>query len=118
MSGQHFSEVFEAIDNKDAASFVGFLTEDAVFVYGSQDPVQGREAIRGFVAGFFGTVDRLSHRVEQTWSLDGTAFVQGRVQYWLPGGREVSVPFLNLFRLSGSSIREYRVYIDPTPLAA
>ncbi len=63
---------------------------------------------------------RLSeHTVEEEWAIEGerVAFVQGSVTYCLPDGRSVSIPFLNLFRLRGEKIAEYRVYVDPTPLA-
>ena len=117
MSSGRFAEVFEAIDRKDAEGFVGFLTDDAVFAYGSQDPVAGRKSIQEYVAGFFGTLVGLSHEIEGIWEVDETAFVRGRVQYELSDGRQVAVPFLNLFAMNGDLIREYRVYIDPTPLA-
>jgi limonene-1,2-epoxide hydrolase len=103
----------------DAEAFLSFLTEDAVFVYGSQDPVKGRDAVRAYVAGFFATLERLEHTVEDEWAIDEerVAFVQGNVTYGLPNGRSVSIPFLNLFRLRDDKIAEYRVYVDPTPLA-
>lgn len=119
MTQTRFSGLFQAIDRMDAEAFVSFLTEDAVFVYGSQDPVEGREAVRAHVSGFFATLERLAHTIENEWAVEGAgvAFVQGSVTYGLPDKRSVSLPFLNLFRLRDDKIAEYRIYVDPTPLA-
>ena len=43
--------MFEAIDSKDATAFVGYLTEDAVFCFGSASPATGRAAIQVAVDG-------------------------------------------------------------------
>ncbi len=110
--------LFEAIDSKDADAFVGYLTEDAVFRYGSQDPVHGRDAIRDYVAGFFGTVEALSHRIDESWEGDGSLVCAGEVTYTRQGGSRVTVPFANVFRLEGEKVREYLVHIDPSPLFA
>lgn len=110
-------KLFKTIDNKDAEGFCSFLTEDAVFAYGSQAPVAGRESIRDYVAGFFSTLEGLEHAIEESWQVDATAFVRGEVTYRLPGGKRLSLPFLNLLRLRGDRFSEYRVFIDPTPLS-
>ena len=110
-------KLFETIDNKDAEGFCSFLTDDAVFAYGSQAPVAGREPIREYVAGFFSSVEGLGHAIEESWQVGGTAFVRGEVTYRLPGGKVVSLPFLNLLRLQEERFSEYRVFIDPTPLS-
>jgi ketosteroid isomerase-like protein len=92
------------------------LTDDAVFRYGAQEPVNGREAIRGYVDGFFGTIASLEHQVIETWKGDGSLVCRGEVAYTKLDGARVRVPFTNVFRLEGDLIREYLVYIDPTPL--
>ena len=69
------------------------------------------------MAGFFSSVEGLEHGIEESWQVDGTAFVRGEVTYRLPGGKLVSLPFLNLLRLRGERFSEYHVFIDPTPLS-
>jgi uncharacterized protein (TIGR02246 family) len=108
--------LFKAIDAKDADSFVSYLTEDAVFRYGSGDAVKGREAIREYVAGFFGTIQALQHRVTETWGQDGSLVCQGEVTYTKLDGNEIILPFVNVFRLDKERVRDYRIYIDPSPL--
>ena len=58
--------LFAAIDRQDAAAFVGFLTDDAVFRFGSAPPVQGRDDIRAAVGGFFDTIAGCSHAIHKT----------------------------------------------------
>jgi ketosteroid isomerase-like protein len=109
-------EVLTAVDAKDADAFAAHLTAEAVFRYGSQESVQGRTAIRDFVAGFFATVAALKHRVIETWRNDDSLVCRGEVVYTKPDGAQVTVPFVNVFALEGALIREYLVYIDPAPL--
>jgi ketosteroid isomerase-like protein len=117
MANERISQLFEAIDAKDADAFASFLTETAVFRYGSQQAVQGKEAIRGYVSAFFGSVEALRHQVIDTWEREDSMVCQGVVTYTRGDGRDVSVPFTNILRFEGDLIRDYLVYVDPTPLA-
>jgi ketosteroid isomerase-like protein len=112
------SDVFAAVDAKDAEAFMSFLSDDAVFRYGSQEPVSGRAAIRGLVEGFFGSMRSMSHRLDDTWERDDAVVCQGEVTYVPMGGGDVTLPFVNIFRLDGGLIRDYLIYVDPTPLTA
>jgi ketosteroid isomerase-like protein len=111
------SELLAAIDAQDARKFASFLTEDVVFRYGSNAPVHGRQAVQDYVAAFFGNLDALRHRLLADWESDGALICEGEVTYTLPGGKEVTVPFVNVFGMQDGKIKEYKIYIDPTPLA-
>lgn len=110
-------ELLAAIDALDSGKFASFLTEDAVFRYGSNAPVHGRQAIQDYVTGFFGTLDSLRHRLLAEWESGDAVICEGEVTYTLPGGKEVTVPFANVFGMQDSKIKEYKIYVDPTPLA-
>lgn len=109
--------LFATIDRKDADGFVELLTADARFRFGSAEAVCGREAVRAAVAGFFSTVEGLSHSVTQVWEEAGVVLTEGDVTYTLGEGRELTLPFLNVFRMDGELVADYRIYIDPSPLA-
>ena len=115
---QDTSGLFAAIDAKDAEAFVGFLTADAVFRYGSSPPVQGRDAIRAAVDGFFGTIAGCSHAVKKTLVDDSTMVCEGEVTYTRLDGRKVTVPFTDVFEYDGDLIAHYKIYIDIGPLYA
>jgi uncharacterized protein (TIGR02246 family) len=115
-----FSALFRAIDAKDADGFAAHLADDAVFIYGSQPPVQGRRAIRDYVAAFFGGLTGIEHHVGEVHRA-GTdvTIVEGRVTYRRDGRPAVTIPFANVLRRRGDQpFHDYRIYIDPTPLGS
>jgi len=117
-AGNDAGGVFAAIDRKDTAAFVGFLTDDAVFRFGSAPPVQGRKAITAAIDGFFGTITGLSHSLEKVVTVGSTQFIEGEVTYTRLDGTEITLPFADVFEYSGQRIRHYKIYIDINPLYA
>jgi ketosteroid isomerase-like protein len=111
-------KLFASIDAMDPEAFVSFVTDDATFRYGSNPPTVGKPAIRDGVAAFFSTFKGLGHTLEGTWTHTDTVFVQGQVHYMRHDGSTVTLPFINCFRMQGDKIREYLIYVDPTPLSA
>jgi uncharacterized protein (TIGR02246 family) len=113
-----FSALFRAIDAKDADGFAAQLADDAVFVYGSQPPVQGRGAIRDYVAAFFGSLTGIEHHLGEVHRAGAeVTIVEGRVTYRRDGEPPVTIPFANVLRQRGDEpFHDYRIYIDPTPL--
>jgi limonene-1,2-epoxide hydrolase len=111
-------DLFAAIDNKDTETFLGFLTEDARFRFGSAPAVCGQAAIRAAVDGFFGSITSSRHELDKC-ILDGTSVVcEGSVHYCRLDQREVTVPFVDVFEYAGERIAEYKIYIDISPLLA
>ncbi len=117
-STERWRGLFAAIDAKKTHEFVSFLTEDAMFRYGSSAPAVGRAAITAMVDAFFASIRFSEHRILQTWEEPGSAVVQGEVAYVRLDGRSVVLPFCNVFGLRGEKIFRYEIYIDPTPLMA
>ena len=110
--------VFAAIDRQDTAAFVGFLTDDAVFRFGSAPPVQGRDAIFAAVDGFFGTIAGLSHTVNKTLVQGSTQVCEGEVTYARLDSTEITLPFTDVFEYDGDKIAHYKIYMDISPLYA
>jgi ketosteroid isomerase-like protein len=112
------ARLFAAIDARDAQAFAAFLTEDALFRFGSAPPVRGRDAVREVVGGFFLAIASCRHRLLHCWQ-DGEALaMQGEVTYGRLDGGTVMLPFVNVLQLRGTGIREYLIYIDNAPLFA
>lgn len=112
------NELFAAVDAKDTAAFVGFLTPDAQFRFGSAPAVSGTEAIAAAVDGFFATIAGCRHRIDNTWSRDDTLVCEGEVTYRRHDGTEITLPFADIFDLSGEKISRYQIYMDIAPLYA
>ena len=110
--------MFAAIDTKGGAAFVSFLTEDAVFRFGSAPPVQGRDAIQAAVEGFFTTIAGCAHNIIRTLGEDDTLVCEGVVTYTRHDGSEIALPFTDVFEYEGSLVAHYKIYIDIGPLFA
>lgn len=110
--------LFAAIDARDGASFVAYLTEDAVFRFGSAPPVHGRDAICAAVDGFFATIAGCAHSITRTLRQGDTLVCEGDVTYRRHDGSEITVPFVDVFEYDGSLISHYKIYIDISPLYA
>jgi len=111
-------DLFEAIDARDAQRFVGFLTPDASFRFGSAPPAKGVEEIAAAVDGFFASIAGCRHRLIDSWHGEDSLVVEGEVTYTRLDGADVTVPFANVFVMEDSKIADYRIYIDNGPLFA
>jgi ketosteroid isomerase-like protein len=113
-----FTSLFDAIDSMDPVRFAEHLAPDVRFVYGSREPVEGKSAVKESVAAFFSAFRTIRHEVERVLECGSDdVVVVGRVTYGTHDGRTVEVPFANVFSMAGGAIRDYRIYVDPTPLA-
>ncbi len=110
--------LFGAIDANDAAAFVGYLTDDAVFRFGSAPPVRGRAAIQAAVGGFFGTIASCSHKVQNTFGTGSTLVCEGEVSYTRIDGSSITLPFTDVLEYDGDLISHYKIYMDISPLYA
>ena len=113
-----FGNLFASIDAMDTERFLGFLTRDATFRFGSAEPVQGHAAIAKAVGGFFASVAALRHDVRRVIGEGNTVACEGNVTYTRHDGSTVTIPFANVFELENDLVRIYRVYIDIAPLFA
>lgn len=117
-AGYDTGGLFAAIDANDATAFVGYLTDDAVFRFGSAPAVHGRKAIRAAVGDFFGTIAGCSHAVQKTISSGSTLVCEGMVTYRRHNGTEITLPFTDVFEYEGDRISQYKIYMDVNPLYA
>lgn len=110
------TRLFQTVDRMDADGFAFFLSENATFRFGNAEPVIGRSKIRDAVAGFFASIKALRHHILATWKMDGNVVIQGEATYTRKDDRLVTIPFVNIFKMDGTFVREYLVYIDISPL--
>lgn len=115
-AGDTTGGMFAAIDRKDTEAFVGYLTDDASFRFGSAPAVRGRAAIREAVDGFFSTIAASSHYIRQTLTSGTTQVCEGKVTYTRLDGTSVTLPFVDVFEFDGDLIADYKIYIDIAPL--
>jgi hypothetical protein len=112
------AQVFADIDSFDPDRFVAHLTPDARFRFGNADPVTGREAVREAVAGFFASIDGLTHRILNSWEFGDTVIVQIDVEYLRKDGKTVVTPNADILTYEGDLVRDWQIYIDIAPVYA
>lgn len=117
-AGSDTGGLFAAIDARDGAGFVSYLTEDAVFRFGSAPPVQGRDAILAAVDGFFTTIAGCSHQITNSLRKGDTLVCEGNVTYTRHDGSEITLPFADVLEYEGALIGHYKIYLDVAPLYA
>jgi len=106
------NNLFTATDRMDADAFVLFLTENASFRFANAPAVFGRENIRKAVSDFFSSVKSLQHRILGVWEDAGTVICEGEVTYERHDGGKSTFSFVDILRMKGQLIVDYRVYID------
>lgn len=110
--------VFEAVDAGDARRFAAVFTEDGQFIFGNAPAVVGRTAVEQAVAGFFASIRGCRHELRRFWPGATHCAMDGTVTYQRHDGRELTLPFANVFVMRGEQVAEYRVYVDLAPLFA
>jgi limonene-1,2-epoxide hydrolase len=102
----------------DPEKLASYFTEDAVYHNIPMDPVQGREAIREFIAGFTTAIDAIDFRVHRQVS-DGTVVMNERtdVMHRKDGG-EAPLPVMGVFEVRDGKIAAWRDYFDMAAITA
>lgn len=112
------ARIFRDIDTFDPDKFVAHLTKDVVFRFANSPELTGRPAVRQGVADFFATIAGLSHRLLRTWDMGDTVIVQTEVTYTRTDGKQVTVPNADILTFRGDKAKDWRIYIDLTPVYA
>lgn len=113
---ERIKELFQSVDNRDVNAFLGFLSDDVRFRFGNAPPVDGKANVGNLVSGFLESVKSLRHDVVEIWQKQDVVVCHGVVTYTRKDSSTLSVPFANIFKLAGVSIREYLIFVDISEL--
>ncbi|WIX77062.1 nuclear transport factor 2 family protein [Amycolatopsis carbonis] len=91
------------------------FADEATMTYGSNDPMAGRDAIRGGLEWLFTTYSRMRHEFRNLWSSGAVLLLEANVTYVRPDGREVTLPVVTIIEHRDGIIGGLRIFIDPTP---
>jgi len=116
LDGVDFKKLFASIDAMDTESFLSFIHKDATFRFGSTPAVTGHAEIRAAVEGFFSSFATLRHDLQRVIADGDAVACEGEVTYTRHDGSKITLPFVNVFKVAGKLILQYRVYIDIAPL--
>jgi ketosteroid isomerase-like protein len=115
---RNIAAIFADIDSFDADKFVAHLTEDVTFRFGNGEPVVGRGNVRDAVAGFFTTINGLTHHILNTWDIGDVSVAQIDVEYTRTDGKHVTVPNADILVFDGDLVSNWQIYIDLAPVFA
>lgn len=96
----------------DPDELAGYFTEDAVYHNIPMDPVQGREAIKQFIAGFTAAFDGIDFQVHRQIS-DGNVVMNERTDTMRrKDGGAIPLPVMGVFEVVDGKIAKWRDYFD------
>ena len=110
------SDLFNAVDNKNADAFASFFTEDASFKFANDPVVSNKGNIHKAVSQFFSAINGLRHEIKDVWELGNVIICEGQVVYIKHDGSKASFPFVDILRMKNELIVDYRVYVDNSSL--
>ena len=104
-----FCKLWASPNPEELASY---FTEDAVYHNIPMAPVQGREAIKEFIAGFLAAFDGIDFQIHRQVS-DSTVVMNERTDVMRrKGGGEVPLPVMGVFEVVDGRIAAWRDYFD------
>ncbi|MBO0863783.1 MAG: nuclear transport factor 2 family protein [Mycobacterium sp.] len=96
----------------DPDKIAEYFAEDAVYQNIPMAPVQGREAIREFIAGFLAAFDGIEFRVHRQISDDGVVMNERTDVMRRKDGGEIPLPVMGTFEVRNGQITAWRDYFD------
>jgi len=96
----------------DPEERAGYFTEDAVYHNIPMEPVQGREAIEQFIAGFTAVFDGIDFQVHKQ-VCDGDLVINERTDVMRrKDGDPIALPVTGVFEIKDGRIAAWRDYFD------
>ncbi|HTY34389.1 nuclear transport factor 2 family protein [Mycobacterium sp.] len=96
----------------DPDELAGYFTEDAVYHNIPMQPLQGRQAIRDFIAGFLAGFDGIDFNVHRQIS-DGALVMNERTDVMRrKDGEPIPLPVMGVFEVRDDRIAAWRDYFD------
>lgn len=96
----------------DPQELAGYFAEDGIYHNIPMDAVQGREAIKDFIAGFLAAFDGIDFRVHRQVS-DGNLVMNERTDVMRrKDGESIPLPVTGVFEIENGQIKAWRDYFD------
>ena len=95
----------------DVDAIVAYFTDDAVYHNIPMEAVTGTEAIRAFIDGFAGNIDKVEFRVENI-AANGNVVLTERVDIFTMPGKTIELPVMGTFEVREGKIAAWRDYFD------
>jgi hypothetical protein len=90
-------EVFRRVDGFNPVDFAELFAQDGKLVFANGDPMVGPADIEAGVSGFFGTINRLRHKIVNEWHEQGDTVLELAVTYDRLDGKQVTIPVVTIY---------------------
>lgn len=115
---QIIQQVFAAGEAMDIDRFAQKFAEDAVYQFGNEPVVYGRQGIMQAesIAAFNQTVNSIKHHIKNMWQMDSMLIVEMDVTYVRKDGKTFNLPACDTVWFDGNLVKEMNIYMDITPV--
>jgi limonene-1,2-epoxide hydrolase len=96
----------------DPDELAGYFAEDGVYHNMPMDAVQGREAIKEFIAGFMAGFDGIDFQVHRQVNAGDLVMNERTDVMRRAGGEPISLPVTGVFEIENGQIKAWRDYFD------
>ncbi len=95
----------------DVDELVGYFTDDGIYHNMPIDPVQGTDALRGFIKAFLANWSKTDWEIV-TLIAQGDTVIAERMDKTIADGKPVNLPCVGVFEMRDSKIAVWRDYFD------
>jgi hypothetical protein len=113
-----FADLYASIDTMNLERFAEGLTQDAQVIVGNNPPMNGRQAAKDGIGGFFSTIAGIKHNITNVVESNGVTVMEAKVDYLRKDGNKVTVPAVTILERSGDLVKSLRIYVDVAPVYA
>ena len=110
-------EFCDAWSKLDAELLVDYFTEDGVYHNMPMAPLEGKEAIRGFLVGFLAGVSTAEFKMVNVVASDDVVMTE-RIDSFTLAGRFGEFPVCGVFEVKDGKIAAWRDYFDLAQVTA
>lgn len=116
---QTVETLFDAMKRKDWNTIKSCLTDDVLYRVGSSEPLYGHQAVQDYLSSLYQEVRFESADVRQIVEPEGQVIFEMDTHYVrLQDNEAISFACTDIMRFQGDKIREWRVYVDLSPMFA
>lgn len=109
--------LFSSMLKQDWETFKSCLSDDVMFRVGSSEPIYSPDRVVGFLQSFFTEIKMQPLEIRQILESENQVFFEFEAHHLrLKDNQVVNFACTDILRMRGDKVREWRVYVDMSPL--
>ena len=118
-AGDLVRTLIRAVDAADQNAIATLTARDVHFRFGNADPTDTQSELLAAAQSFRDAIADLRHTILDLWEVgDGMVVALMDVHYRRLDGRELNLPYCNVFGVRDGVVNDYRIYMDVNPVLA